>query len=61
MMVGNSLASDIIPMIEAGGRGAFVPFELTWELEQARPPQDHMRFHQIDNLSELLPLLRQVA
>ncbi|MEM7598164.1 MAG: HAD family hydrolase, partial [Pseudomonadota bacterium] len=30
MMVGNSMASDVRPVIEAGGWGVFVPHNLTW-------------------------------
>lgn len=32
-MVGNSLKSDILPVLEIGGFGVHVPFEILWELE----------------------------
>ncbi|TGS53358.1 HAD family hydrolase, partial [Mesorhizobium sp. M1D.F.Ca.ET.183.01.1.1] len=35
MMVGNSLKSDVVPVIEAGGWGIHVPHELTWAIEHA--------------------------
>ncbi|EYD72602.1 HAD family hydrolase [Limimaricola hongkongensis] len=53
VMVGNSLKSDVIPVIEAGGWGIHVPFEATWELEHAAPPLGHPRFRQIDSLAAL--------
>ena len=32
MMVGNSLKSDVVPAIEAGSWGVYVPHDLTWAL-----------------------------
>ena len=40
VMVGNSLKSDVLPMLEAGGWGVHVPHGLTWALERADPPPD---------------------
>ncbi len=54
LMVGNSLKSDVIPVIEAGGFGVHVPHGLTWALELADPPSDHPRFAALDHLG-LLP------
>ena len=53
MMVGNSLKSDVLPAIAAGGWGVFVPHELTWAAEQAAPPADKTRFRQVAHLGEL--------
>lgn len=58
MMVGNSLKSDVLPAIAAGGWGTHVPHELTWELEHADPPQAEPRFHALTVLSDLPDLLR---
>jgi putative hydrolase of the HAD superfamily len=57
LMVGNSLRSDVIPMIEAGGWGVHVPHELTWSYEHAEAPKRHPRFHRIDTLGDLPPLI----
>ncbi|HDR27141.1 HAD family hydrolase [Rhodovulum sp.] len=56
-MVGNSLRSDVIPAIEAGAWGVFVPHELTWELEHAEPPRGHARFAELQHLGELPALI----
>ena len=56
-MVGNSLRSDVIPMLEAGGWGVYVPHELTWSYEHAEAPEEHPRFRHIDTLEALVPLL----
>jgi putative hydrolase of the HAD superfamily len=34
VMVGNSLRSDILPVLELGGRGIHVPYHTTWALEE---------------------------
>lgn len=53
MMVGNSLKSDVIPALEAGAFGVYVPHDLTWNLERAAPPRDHARFFEVASLGEL--------
>ena len=53
VMVGNSMKSDVLPMIAAGGWGVHVPHDLTWALELADAPQDCARFAQIKTLAEL--------
>lgn len=57
VMVGNSLKSDVIPALEAGAWGVFVPHDLTWALEAAEPPESHDRFRQIADLGELADLI----
>jgi putative hydrolase of the HAD superfamily len=54
MMVGNSLKSDVLPALDAGGWGVFVPHELTWVLEHAEEPANHPRFRKIAHLGELM-------
>lgn len=57
MMVGNSMKSDVVPAIEAGGWGVHVPARYEWEIEQAEAPVDHPRFRVIKDLSGLEGLL----
>lgn len=61
MMVGNSLKSDVLPAIEAGGHGVHVPHELTWSLEHAEAPEDDPRFHRIDRLGALPGLVQRLG
>ena len=61
LMVGNSLKSDVIPVLGAGGWGVHVPHDLTWAYEQAEAPVDHRRFRQITSLDALPDLLIEVA
>ena len=60
LMVGNSLKSDVIPVIEAGGFGVHVPHGLTWALEQADPPEGHPRFAALPNLGQLPDLVARL-
>ncbi|WP_444452112.1 HAD family hydrolase [Rhodobacter capsulatus] len=61
LMVGNSLKSDVLPMIEAGGWGVHVPHEMTWALEQATAPTGHPRFAELPDLGHLPELVERIA
>ncbi|WP_432817192.1 HAD family hydrolase [Sulfitobacter sp. JB4-11] len=60
LMVGNSIASDVTPMIAAGGVGVHVPHELTWNLEAAKTP-DSPRFFEIAGLGALPDLIARIT
>ena len=60
MMVGNSLRSDILPAIEAGSWGVYVPHDLTWVLENAEPPEADTRYRQLVDLGGLPELVRSL-
>jgi putative hydrolase of the HAD superfamily len=53
VMCGNSMRSDILPALEAGGYAAHVPYPLTWAHEMAEAPQGHPRFVELASISEL--------
>lgn len=58
LMVGNSLKSDIIPVLELGGCGVHIPFSVTWQHEVADAGrQDPERFRAITSIKELPALL----
>ena len=51
-MVGNSVKSDILPVLSLGGSAVHVPYHLLWDLEQ--PPHDHgSTFAELSSLTEL--------
>lgn len=60
MMVGNSLKSDVVPAIEAGSWGIYVPHALTWALEHVDAPKEASRFRELTHLGELAELVRQL-
>ncbi|MBL4666191.1 MAG: HAD hydrolase-like protein [Sneathiella sp.] len=57
MMIGNSLKSDIIPAIEAGAWGIYIPSSFDWAVERADAPSQNERFRQIKEISELPELI----
>lgn len=60
MMVGNSMRSDVVPMIHAGGWGIYVPHGLVWALEHAAPPKGDARYHEIPDLGHLAQLISRI-
>ncbi|MDP4032111.1 MAG: HAD family hydrolase [Pseudorhodobacter sp.] len=60
MMVGNSLKSDVLPVIEAGGWGVHVPHGPSWALEHAEPPLGQTRFHALADLAALPALVARL-
>lgn len=61
MMVGNSLKSDIVPAIEAGSWGVYVPHDLTWVYEHVDEPAGEARFRKLDHLGGLPELLKSLG
>lgn len=57
MMVGNSLKSDVLPVLRIGGWGVHVPHDLTWALEHEAPPEGEERFRTVTDLGELESLV----
>jgi putative hydrolase of the HAD superfamily len=53
LMVGNSIKSDILPVLALGGAGVHVPYRITWALEHAETPPASDRFFQATSLREL--------
>lgn len=51
-MVGNSMKSDILPVISIGGFGVYVPYEILWELDHAEHPTANAdRYVELETLS----------
>lgn len=61
MMIGNSLKSDVVPAIEAGGWGVYVPHGMTWALEHAEEPADRPRYRRLDDLGGLAALVSEIG
>ena len=60
VMVGNSLRSDILPVLEAGAHAVYIPYEGTWIHEHVA--EEHLRdatYHEISAIRELPALLRR--
>jgi putative hydrolase of the HAD superfamily len=61
LMTGNSVKSDILPMLEAGGYAALIPYPLVWEHERAEKPTNHPRFREMEKLAHLPAWLDEIA
>ena len=62
LMVGNSVKSDILPVLEIGGRAVHIPYQITWEHEHPDPLAAAANpFRTLDSILELPTFLRDSA
>ena len=62
LMVGNSLKSDILPVLALGGAGAHVPYHLTWVAERSEDaPRAEGRFFRLETMRELTAVVAALA
>lgn len=59
MMVGNSLRSDILPVLELGAQAVHVPFHTTWEHEVVEGKINNPKFLEAENITEILNILKR--
>ena len=59
LMAGNSIRSDVLPMIQAGGVGVYVPFEVVWDHEHEEVPKDMARFYEVEDLRGVVEVVRK--
>ncbi len=57
LMIGNSLRSDIIPPLELGAWGIYVPFHTTWAHEEVEGEPDSDRYFQVKQLRDVLKVI----
>lgn len=61
VMVGNSLRSDILPVLELGGLGIYIPHSLTWAHEHVHlEDNDLAGLHELEHISGLPDLLESI-
>lgn len=61
LMIGNSLRSDILPVLELGGYAVYIPSETTWVHEESDVPSlEQVGFYQLGHLGELPALLERI-
>jgi len=54
LMIGNSLKSDVLPVLELGGHAFHVPFHTTWAYEQVETTIVNERFRALTTINEVL-------
>ena len=57
IMIGNSIKSDILPVLNIGGHGIHIPYHITWEHEKVETSVDHPRFRQVEKITDVLQFL----
>jgi len=62
LMVGNSLKSDILPVIAMGGRAVYIPYKTTWVHERVAVTDfEPKKYHELKNISFLPSLLNEIS
>ena len=58
LMIGNSLKSDVLPVLNIGGHAIHIPYHTTWEYEKIDFEIEHDNFKSFTKITEVLPLLK---
>jgi putative hydrolase of the HAD superfamily len=62
LMVGNSLKSDILPVLALGGYAVYVPYHITWAHEIVDSQHvGHDRYYELEHLGQLSQLIEQLG
>ena len=56
-MIGNSLKSDVLPVLNLGGFAIHVPYHTTWEYEKIDFEIEHKNFLALKNIENILTIL----
>jgi putative hydrolase of the HAD superfamily len=57
LMLGNSIKSDIMPVLELGGYGGHIPYHVTWTHEQHEHNLKHDNFVELTSIDSILSYL----
>lgn len=57
LMLGNSLKSDVLPVISMGGHAVHIPYHITWDHEKVDHHIEHPNFYQAESLKDVLDML----
>ena len=57
LMLGNSIKSDILPVLAIGGHAIHIPYHTTWAHEKVEQPVEHPQFRTISSIADVLPLV----
>ena len=54
LMIGNSLKSDVLPVLGIGGRAIHIPFHTTWAHEKIDHLVEHVNFKDFEKITDIL-------
>lgn len=57
LMMGNSLKSDVLPVLSIGGHAVHIPYHTTWAHETVEHKVEHANFKQVQHMTEVLNFL----
>lgn len=57
LMIGNSLKSDVLPVLGIGGRAVHIPFHTTWAHEKIDHKITHPNFKSMKQINEILHIV----
>ncbi|CAM1347299.1 HAD family hydrolase [Tenacibaculum insulae] len=57
LMIGNSLKSDILPLIKVGASAIHIPFHTTWAHEEVSREQESNAYNTVAKITDILPFL----
>lgn len=57
LMIGNSLKSDVLPVLAIGGHAIHIPYHTTWAYEKIDHHVEHDNLRSVIAIPEILPLL----
>ena len=60
LMIGNSMRSDIVPIVQIGGSAVHIPYHTTWDHEQKHPYIDPKNFKQLKHIGLLPGLIEEM-
>jgi len=58
LMIGNSLKSDVLPILNIGGFGVHIPYHTTWEYEKIDFEIEHDNFYSFEKITDVLLILK---
>ena len=58
LMIGNSLKSDVLPVLAIGGHAVHVPFHTTWAYERIDHTVEHENFSSFEKMTDILKRLQ---
>jgi putative hydrolase of the HAD superfamily len=62
LMVGNSMRSDILPVVAIGGKAVYIPNELTWSHEMASMEEiNRATYDELEHLGQLPEYIKRVT
>jgi putative hydrolase of the HAD superfamily len=59
LMIGNSLKSDIKPVLNIGGYGIHIPYHTTWQHEEIPKLDENDNFLEIEHINEIIKFFDQ--